>query len=63
MSSAQITIAVPISNDFKEQIITWFYTDNKMMEEIRNLARCSIGLISNVSHDYQEYREVQNIFT
>ena len=23
----------------------------------------SIGLISNVIHDYQEYREVQNFFT
>ena len=37
------------------------------MEEIRDLARCSIGLISNVLQDvlrnYREYGEVQNPFT
>ncbi len=33
------------------------------MEEIRDLARCSIGLISNVLRNYWEYGELQNPFT
>ena len=54
---------VRISDDLKERIITWYYTDNKTMEEIRDLARCSIGLISNVIRNYREYGEVRNPFT
>ena len=49
-------MAVPISNDLMERIFTWYYTYNRpTTEKIRDLARCSIGLISNVIRNYQEY--------
>ena len=54
---------IRISNDLKERIVLWYYTDKKTMEEVRDLSRCSIGLISNVLRNYQEYGEVQNPFT
>ena len=56
-------MVAPISDDLKERIITWYYTDNRTMPEIRDLARCSIGLISNVIRNYREYGEVRNPFT
>jgi transposase len=54
---------IHISNDLKEWIVLWYYTDNKTMEEVRDLSRCSISLISNVLRNYREYGEVQNPFT
>ncbi|KJA21472.1 hypothetical protein HYPSUDRAFT_124138, partial [Hypholoma sublateritium FD-334 SS-4] len=51
-----------LSDDLKEHIIQWYYSDNMTMLEIRDLAQCSVGLVYNVIRNYQEFGQVRNPF-
>ncbi|KIM42230.1 hypothetical protein M413DRAFT_10428 [Hebeloma cylindrosporum] len=56
-------MGVRISDDLKERIIHWYYQDEMTMEEIRDLAHCSLGLIYKVISNYREFGQVRNPFT
>lgn len=47
-----------LSDDLKELIIQWYYVELKTMEEIRDLAHCSIGLVYNVIRNYRDFGQV-----
>jgi transposase len=51
-----------VSDDLKECIIRWYYIDMITMEEIRDHAKCSIGLIYNVIRNYRDFGQVRNPF-
>ncbi|KJA20311.1 hypothetical protein HYPSUDRAFT_43211 [Hypholoma sublateritium FD-334 SS-4] len=48
-----------LSDDLKELIIQWYYVELKTMEEIRDLAHCSIGLVYNVICNYRDFGQVR----
>ena len=52
-----------LSNNLKECIVQWYYIDRMTMEEIRDLAKCSIGLVYNVIRNYRDFGQVRNPFT
>ena len=56
-------MGVRISDDLKERIVHWYYQDDMTMEEIRDLAHCSLGLISKVINNYREFGQVRVPFT
>ena len=56
-------MGVRISDDLKEHIFHWYYQDDMTMEEIRDLAHCSLGLISKVINNYREFGQVRVPFT
>ena len=60
LSTVEMTCA--ISEDLKKRIVDWYYTDGKTMEEIRDLSRCSIGLVYNTIQTFWEYGQVTNPF-
>jgi transposase len=51
-----------ISEDLKKRIVDWYIIDGRTMEEIRDLSRCSIGLVYNTIQTYREYGQVTNPF-
>jgi len=51
-----------ISDDLKERIVQLYYTDGMKMMDIRDLTRCSIGLVYNVIRNYQDFGQVNNPF-
>ena len=52
-----------ISNELKERIIKWYNVDRLTMNDISIAAECSIGLVSNVLCNYQQYRQVNNPYS
>jgi len=56
-------MAPRLSDDLKERIVQWYYEDLKTMEEIRDLSRCSIGLVYNVIRNYRDFGQVRNPFS
>jgi len=57
-------MGVQISDDLKECIVHWYYQDDMTMEEIWDLAHCSLGLIIyKVISNYWEFGQVRIPFT
>jgi len=52
-----------LSDILKEHIIQWYYIDQMTMEEICDLAKCSISLVYNIIHNYRDFGQVRNPFT
>ena len=46
------------SADFKLRILWWYLEDNIPMEEIAELARCSLGLVSKVVNIHRTHGTV-----
>ena len=55
-------MAPQVSDDLKECMIYWYYINKKTMEEIRDLSRCSIGLVYKVIRNFQDFGQVVNPF-
>ena len=52
-----------ISNDLTERIVKWYNVDGLTMKDISMTAECSVGLVSNVLHNHQQYGEVKNLYS
>jgi transposase len=52
-----------ISNDLKERIVKWYNVDQLTMKDISTTAECSIGLVSNVLCNHQQYGQVNNPYS
>ena len=52
-----------MSVDLKQHIIDWYLADQYTYHQIAKLADCSIGHVSNVMRNYQEFAQVKNPFS
>jgi len=51
-----------LSEDLKNWITDWYYVQNMTMEEIRDLAGCSIGTVYNTIHNVHDFGVAKNPF-
>jgi transposase len=51
-----------LSEDLKNRIADWYYTQNMTMEEIKELAGCSIGTVYNIIRNVRDFGVVKNPF-
>ena len=52
-----------MSADLKQCIVDWYLVDHYIYCQISKLASCSIGHISNVMGNFQEFTQVKNPFS
>ena len=54
---------VPLSDDLKILIVNWYFEEGLTYREIRDRAQCSIGLISKVLRNHEDFGQVVNSFS
>ena len=58
-----MAMPVPLSDDLKILIVNWYFEEGLTYREIRDRAQCSIGLISKVLRNYEDFGQVVNPFS
>lgn len=51
-----------LSDDLKRLIVTWYFEEGLTYREIKDRAQCSIGLVSKVLRNYEDFGQVVNPF-
>ena len=52
-----------ISDNLKQRIVKWYCEHQMTMQDISTTATCSIGLVSNVLCNYQQYGQVNDPYS
>ncbi|KIM74247.1 hypothetical protein PILCRDRAFT_29030, partial [Piloderma croceum F 1598] len=58
-----LSMPVEMSVNLKQCIIDWYLVDQYTYHQIAGLADCSIGHVSNVMRNFQEFSQVKNPFS
>jgi len=52
-----------LSDDLKKLIVTCYFEEGLTYREIKDRAQCSIGLVSKVLHNYEDFGQIINPFS
>ena len=58
-----LNMPAEMSVDLKQCIVDWYLVDQYTYRQIAELASCSIGHVSNVMRNFQEFAQVKNPFS